>query len=347
MHTVDVDRIPTLEDVAKRAGVSTATVSRCFNNSGVVHPQTRERVELAISDLGYTPNFGARALASNRTGTIGVVIPTMENAIFAQGLQAMEETLSKQDVTLLVATSGYSAEQEYVKIRAMVARGVDGLGLIGFKRSQQVYDFLSARSMPFVLLWNYSEISPHPCIGFDNHEAAAAMARRVVELGHRHIAMIAGRSEGNDRAAGRITGVIGTLSAQGLELVGGAPIECDYSFEAGEAAANDLLSGPTPPTAIICGNDVLAVGAMRGARHMGLTVPNDVSVVGFDDIDLAQAVDPPLTTIHAPHRRMGRAAARMLLSFSDLEAADARISFSTEIIERGSLAPAGKPQKRR
>ena len=343
MPIPDADQIPTLEDVARRAGVSTATVSRCLNNSGSVRPQTRERVEQAISDLGYTPNFGARALASNRTGTIGVVIPTMENAIFAQGLQAMEETLSKQDITLLVATSGYSAEQEFVKIRAMVARGVDGLALIGFERSKQVYDFLSARSMPFVLLWNYSETSPYPCIGFDNHEAAAAMARRVTELGHRNIAMIAGWSEGNDRAAGRIAGVVDTLSERGLELLGAAPVECDYSFEAGEAAATDFLSGPVPPTAIICGNDVLAVGAMRGARRMGLNVPNDLSVVGFDDIDLALAVDPPLTTVHAPHRRMGHAAARMLLSLSGIASAETRISFSTEIIERGSLVPTGKP----
>lgn len=331
---------PTLEDVARLAGVSTATVSRCLNNSGVVRQATRARIETAVTTLGYTPHFGGRALASNRTGTIGVVIPTMENAIFAHGIQAMEEALSEQNVTLLVATSGYSAEREMRKIRALVARGVDGLALIGFERPAGAYDFLAARSVPFVLLWNHVADSPWPCIGFDNRAAAAGMAGRVMDFGHRRIAMIAGLQKDNDRAAARVAGVRGALAARGLELGPEALIECRYSFDEGEAAAVRLLSAPTPPTALICGNDVLAAGALRGVRGLGLRAPQDVSVVGFDDIELASAVDPQLTTVRAPHRRMGRAAARMLLALATGGAPERLLCFDTEIMSRASLGPA-------
>lgn len=336
---------PTLEDVARRAGVSTATVSRCLNNSGAVRQETRERIERTVAELGYTPHFVARALASNRTGTIGVVIPTMENAIFAHGLQAMEETLSEQDVTLLVATSGYSPEREIEKIRALVARGVDGLALIGFERSPEIYEFLAARSVRFVLLWSYRADSAYPCIGFDNRRAAADMAAQVIAQGHREIAMIAGLTTGNDRATARVAGVRDAMAELGLDLAPERLIECRYSLAEGEAATSRLLSAATPPTAIICGNDVLAVGALRGARLAGLNVPEELSIVGFDDIELASAVDPSVTTVHAPHRRMGRAAARFLLSPPDAEEDAGKHCFETEIVMRNSLGPAGDARK--
>ncbi len=330
---------PTLEDVARRAEVSTATVSRCLSKPEVVRPQTRERIESAIAELGYTPHLGARALASNRTGTIGVIIPTMENAIFAQGLQAMEEVLADHSITLLVATSNYEPEREFDKIRTMVARGVDGLALIGFERLPEAHEFLAARGRPYVLLWNYLETSPHPCIGFDNRLAAEAMTERVLEHGHRKIAMIAGRTEGNDRAAARVAGVSAALARQGLSLGPNRLIECRYSLSQGESGAEQLLMTQDKPTAIICGNDVLAAGALRFARQNGYRVPEDLSIVGFDDIDLASIVDPELTTVRAPHREMGQAAARMLIAFADQAPAETRVCFDTSIIERSSLGP--------
>ncbi len=331
---------PTLEDVARRAEVSTATVSRCLSKPDVVRPQTRERIEAAIAELGYTPHLGARALASNRTGTIGVVIPTMENAIFARGLQAMEEALADQNITLLVATSNYEPDREFEKIRTMVARGVDGLALIGFERPPEAHQFLAARGCPYVLLWNYQKTSPHPCIGFDNQRAAEAMTERVLEFGHRKIAMIAGRTEGNDRAAARVAGVKAVLARHNLALDADSLIECRYSVSQGEAGAEQLLKASNKPTAIICGNDVLASGALRFARRSGYDVPENLSIVGFDDIDLASIVQPELTTVRAPHREMGRAAAEMLLALTDKAPVETRVCFDTTIIERSSLGPA-------
>ena len=140
--------IPTLDDVARRAGVSTATVSRCLNLPDRVRPETRARVEAAVAELGYTPHFAGRALASNRTNTIGAVIPTMENAIFALGLQVLQDELSASDVTLLVATSHYDAQREADQIRALLARGVDGLVLIGEARPEWEIPLALARCSP-------------------------------------------------------------------------------------------------------------------------------------------------------------------------------------------------------
>ena len=144
--------VPTLDDVAREAGVSTATVSRCLNNSEKVTAKTRERVARAIDLLGYSPNFGARAMAAKRTFTIGAIIPTMENAIFARGLQAFQEALYAQGYTLLVASSAYKPEIEAEQIRALVARGADGLLLIGYDRDPSIYDFLARRGVPTLVL---------------------------------------------------------------------------------------------------------------------------------------------------------------------------------------------------
>jgi len=327
----------TLQDVAKLAGVSTATVSRVLNAPERVKGPTRERVEAAVAALGYTPHFGGRALALSRTNTVGVVIPTMENAIFAQGLQAMQDKLSESGATLLVATSHYDAGREAAQIRTLLARGVDGLALIGHERPESTYAFLERTGVPFVLLWSSMAESPHISVGFDNRAAAKAMAELVLARGHRRIAMLAGLTAGNDRAAARVAGVREALEARGIGLDGPMLVEIAYDLGASAAAATALLAARPRPTAIICGNDVIAAGAIRGARRAGLGVPRDVSIVGFDDIDLAVAVDPALTTVRVPHRRMGRAGAEMLRRMIDGADPAESVNFEIEIVCRDSL----------
>ena len=335
---------PTLEDVARRARVSTATVSRVLNAPDRVREETRRRVEAAIASLGYTPHFGGRALVSNRTDTIGAVIPTMENAIFALGLQALQEELAEAGVTLLVATSNYDHAREAEQVRVLLGRGVDGLVLIGTAREREVYELLERRALPYVLVWSYCEDPGHICVGFDNRAAARRIAERVLAAGHRRVGMISGITAWNDRARDRVRGVRDALAAEGLELDPPYLVEAAYTPDAGREAARLLLALSPRPTAVICGNDVLAVGAIQGARSLGLSVPGDVSVTGFDDIELASVVDPPLTTVHVPHRRMGQAAARLLLRLrGGLEAVES-IAFETRLVERASLSrpPAGE-----
>lgn len=333
---------PTLDDVARRAGVSTATVSRCLNTPSVVRDGTRERVLSAVATLGYTPHFAARALASNRTRSIGAVIPTMDNAIFARGLQAMEEELALSGVTLLVATSGYDPERERQQIGALIARGVDGVLLIGDARPEESYALLATRGLPFVLAWAWRDQPGRIYVGFDNRAAARRMTETVLEHGHRRIAMISGPTAWNDRAADRVAGVRDALGAHGLALPDHWLAEARYDFDDAGAAFGRVMSGVHRPTAIICGNDVIAVGALRAAKHAGQRVPEDVSIVGFDDIDLAEVVDPPLTTVRVPHRRMGRAAARVLLGLSQSESgATSGALIETELRLRKSLGRIG------
>jgi len=335
---------PTLEDVARLAGVSTATVSRCFNAPGRVIPATRERVMRVVDELGYTPHFGGRALASRRADTIGAIIPTMDNAIFARGLQAFQEGLAEAGVTMLVASSGYDTEREFRQIQNLISRGADGLLLIGKARAQAAYDFLRRRRIPYVIAWSYHADDEDCYVGFDNVTAMRALARRVLDHGHRDVAMIAGRTDNNDRAADRIDGVRKALAGAGLDPDRMPLIETDYALESGAAAFARLMTSTPRPTAVICGNDVLAVGAIVKARAMNLAVPGDVSITGFDDIELAKVVTPALTTVHVPHRRMGHAAARLLLDLRDGKVQHRSIELDTLVVERDSLGPAAKTE---
>ena len=198
---------PTLEDVARAARVSTATISRSINNPEKVAKETRDRIQAVVEELGYTPNFGGRALASNRSNVVGAVIPTMANAMFASGLQVFQEVLSKSSYNLLVASSGYDIDTELAQIKSLVAQGADGLLLIGSTRLEETSRFLTLRNIPYVIAWSYQSNDPRYFAGFDNARAAAAITRAVLDKGHRNIAMIAARSAQNDRSRNRIEGV--------------------------------------------------------------------------------------------------------------------------------------------
>jgi LacI family transcriptional regulator len=261
----------------------------------------------------------------------------MENAIFARGLQAVQERLSDAGTTLLLASSGYDPEREAQQIRTLLQRGVDGLLLIGEARPETTEELLRSRDIPVVLVWSSGETTDHICIGFDNRAAAREMARTVLDYGHRRIAMVAGVTAWNDRAARRVDGVREALASAGLTLDEGNLVEADYTLEAGAQALRRLMSEHPRPTAVICGNDVLAAGVIMGARRGGIRVPEELSVTGFDDIDLAAVLEPALTTVHVPHRRMGWTAADKLLEMQTDGATHGNVSFETELVIRGSL----------
>jgi LacI family transcriptional regulator len=329
---------PSIQDVARLAGVSTATVSRTLNEPRKVKSLTLESVRNAVDELGYTPHFGGRALASNKSNTIGALIPTMENAIFARGLQALQETLAEAGVTLLIATSGYDPQREYEQIQKLLSRGVDGLLLIGTTRPEKTYSLLVNQNVPVVIAWSFNSESKYLCVGFNNRNAAANLANSVLDHGHRQIAMIAGISKGNDRAADRIKGVRQALRKRNLKLAPSMLIEAPYNLEEAARAMTALMTHDKPPTAVICGNDVLAAGAIMSAQKIDISVPGDVSIVGFDDIDLASVTTPPLTTVRVPHRRMGQAAAKLLLALGRGDEDLSSVEFQPELVVRQSLA---------
>lgn len=332
--------VPTLEDVANLAGVSAATVSRCLNSPGVVTDRTRNRVMDAVRELGYAPNFGARALAAKRTNTFGAIIPTMENAIFARGLQAFQEELGQHGITLLVASSSYRPDLEEEQIRALVARGADALLLIGYDRTEEAYGILERRQIPHVVAWAYDQSQPRLSIGFDNRKAMKALSNEVLKLGHRSLGLITADRAENDRARERAEGLFEATAEFGLAERDIRVIETSYSIANGAQAFSDLMTVDRKPTAVLCGNDVLAAGALSMARKLGISVPDEVSITGFDDIELAEIVTPPLTTVHVPHREMGRRAARLLLALSNGEKTGPSTELNATIKWRESLGPA-------
>lgn len=334
-----VKKAPTLDDVAKLASVSTATVSRCLNNPDRVVEKTRTRVLKAVQTLGYTPNFAARVMAAKRTFTIGAIIPTMDNAIFARGLQAFQEELHRKGYTLLVASSAYSPQIEEEQIKALVARGADGLLLIGHDRNSEVYDYLEVQGIPTLSAWSFLPDARLPSIGFDNRGAMKALTEVVLNQGHRKLAMISAVTKGNDRAQTRVEGFRQALSEHGIDPHSVEIIETTYEVESGARAFEEIVSHGKHPTAVLCGNDVIAVGALRAAKTMGFNVPGDVSITGFDDMELARIVEPALTTVRVPHNEMGQRAAQELVAMVERKSAGVPYCLDSHVVERDSLAP--------
>lgn len=330
---------PRLADVARRAGVSTATVSRVLNTPSAVTPPLRASVLAAVETLGYVPHGPARALATQRSETIGAVIPTVDNAIFAHGIQALQERLFEEGFTLLLASSDYDPDREYRQVQSLIERGIDGLMLVGEDHVSEIYELLELKHVPYVNTWMYRAGSPHPCIGFDNRSAAFRIGSYLLDIGHREIAMVAGITNGNDRARDRVAGVQAALAGRGLNFAPGRLSHCPYEIADGRRAASALLDSSDPPTAIICGNDVLALGVMFECRARGVGVPGKVSITGFDDLDLAGHVDPPLTTMRVPSAEMGRRAAEYLLARLDGTPTPDKTELEASLIIRRTTAP--------
>ncbi|MEP1766337.1 MAG: LacI family DNA-binding transcriptional regulator [Sulfitobacter sp.] len=330
---------PTIDDVAKLAEVSTATVSRCLNTPDSVAKTTRKKVFRAVETLGYTPNFGARVMAAQRTFTIGAIIPTMVNAIFARGIQAFQETLHTRGYTLLVSSHAYCPQMEKEQIRTLVGRGADGVLLIGYERDPQLYKYLEQQGVPALIAWAYAPHINMPAIGFHNRAGMEMLANHVIAQGHRRIAYISGVTQGNDRAAERLAGLQDALRSHGLPIKALHVAETSFKVENGETEMHRIMQTAAPPTVVMCGNDVLAAGALRAARARGLEVPRDVSITGFDDIELARVVTPPLTTVHLPHSEMGKQAATALIDMIEGGPYPAPRALPISVEIRASLGP--------
>ncbi len=330
---------PTLADVATRAAVSSATVSRFFSAPEKIKPALRQRVQEAINELGYTPHGAARALASQRSNTIGAVIPTLDNAIFATVIQTFQKELATRGKTLLLAATEYEPDLERGQIENLIVRGLDGLMLTGEDRDPAIYDLLDRRGIRYASTYVHHPDSPCPTIGFDNRRAMQRVVDYLLDLGHQSFAMIAGMTKGNDRARERILGVQDGLGRKNLRLDPASCLERPYSLAAGRDALRQLMARPKRPTAVVCGNDILALGALLEASALKIKVPDELSITGFDDLDLAREIPPGLTTIHAPLEEMGRQTAAYLLNANPPGTEVLHIDLPAELVVRGSTGP--------
>ena len=328
-----------LADVARLARVSTATVSRALTLPHKVKPATAARINQAVQTLGYMAHGAARALASRRTRTIGAVIPTLDNAIFANTVHALQKTLDEAGYVLLVASHEFDAQIEDRVTRTLIERGVDGLVLLGVTHDPGLLQTLDTHQIPYVLTWALDPAGRRPCVGFDNRAAGLRIARHLLELGHREFAMISGITMGNERARGRVEGVREALAERGLDLPSSRLVEKPYTLSAGREGLVEVLGAGVPPTAVICGNDVLAIGALAECHGRGIAVPQELSITGFDDLEIAAVVLPALTTVHFPTEDLGALAAQHLLARLAGEPVALRTELPVELVVRASTAP--------
>ena len=328
---------PTIDDVARTAGVSTATVSRVLNQPESVSEALRKKVVAAVAHLGYVPHAGARALMLRRSGTVGAVFPTVDNTIFATAIDALQRRLAQSDIQLLIATSGYDVISEMRQAINLVARGADALVLCGFCQHPDLLRFMQQRSLPCVHVMVHEPDGKHISVGFDN---VAAMAQ-----GHRHIAMLAGVTQNNDRALQRVEGVRRALQPAGLDLPPERLVERPYTLAGAREGLRQLMAHAPAPTAILCGNDVLAFGAMLEAASLGLQVPRDLSIIGFDDLEMARHLHPALTTVRVPTEAMWSTAADRLMAAIRGEPVQRSTQIDVALVVRQSTgpAPAGTP----
>ena len=298
--------------VAKAAKVSPSTVSRYFNHPELLKTSTRRRIDSAVRKQGYIRNRAAQTIHGIRSGTIGVLVPTIDHAIFAEVVQAFSDAVAEHGFTILLASHGYSAKQEYAVLRKFLEHRVDGVVLTGLDHDEAVFQLIESQSIPAVLIWNHMEDARLPCIGADNRLAGRLIAEHVLALGHTDIACMFPPVGGNDRAQDRRSGVIEALSAAGIEVRDDWQLETVYSISASKRNTAQLLSKPERPSAIICGNDILATGALYGARSCGLDVPTDVSIVGIGDFKGSSEIEPALSTVRLPAVRIGQEAGEAL-----------------------------------
>lgn len=338
------NKIATLADVARIAKVSTATVSRALTLPHKVKPVTLSRVQHAVQTLGYVTHGAARALASRRTRTIGAVIPTLDNAIFANTTHALQRTLDEAGYTLLLASHEFDREVELRVTRALIERGIDGLVLLGTSHHPDIFRMIETNRIPYVLTWALDPQGAHPCVGFDNRMAAVRLVNYLLDIGHREFAMISGITANNERAHERMEGARQALAARGGRLPAERVVEKPFTLNAGREGLREVTNGTELPTAVICGNDVLAIGAIAECNARGIAVPQRMSITGFDDMEIASLITPGLTTVHFPTAELGIYAANHLLQKLAGESVELRSELPVELVVRGTTAPPPSPR---
>ena len=331
---------PTIRDVARLAGVSIGTVSAVINDRGLASPRTRRQVASCIAELGFEPSNAARTLTRQRSSSIGLIVPDLNNPFFAVVAEGVQRGAAESDVLMVLCITSASADQEDYYARVLRAQRLDGI----------VY--LSASGLPSPSLLQLAtkglvvfvdERLPGidaPFVSAQNRTGARAVAQHVLSAGHRKLAIIGGPSNlwtSEQRNAGYREAIAGAgLDPDRVEHAAG-----DYSERAGYEIASRLLSvdQDARQSVLLCANDLMAMGVIRLCREVGLRVPEEVSVTGFDDISFSQCLDPPLTTVAQPGREMGIAAARLLLHvIGTRPTAPAHTEFATTVQLRGSVA---------
>jgi LacI family transcriptional regulator, galactose operon repressor len=329
----------TIREVARAAGVSIATVSRVINGRPDVAPQTREAVLQVVREHGFSTNRNARALSGGRTGLVGVTLPIVEAAYFAVIVSGAAEALYEHDMRIVLCPTLHQHEREVTLLDRLMHGTTDGAILMLPEESNTELRALLETGYSFVVVDPRVQLDEGiPSVSAANASGARAATEHLLSLGHRRIAAIMGPADWM-ASTERLNGYRSALAAAGVLPALDLVVESDFSIESGEAAAGALLDLPEPPTAIFGFNDNVAIGAQRAAARRGLRLPDDLSVVGFDDSEQSGLVSPGLTTVRQPLAEMGRMAVSLLLRLLDHQRVEAMsIELATRLVVRESTA---------
>jgi LacI family transcriptional regulator len=342
----DVGMPVTLKELAARARVHPSTISRVANHDPKLRiaPPTRLRIEALLRETEYRPNGVARGLKLRQTLVLAVVIPDITNPFFAALFRGVEDAASPSGYNVLLCNTDGSPARQRSHLQSLHARRVDGVIMASSFLKDPTVRWLRHQGVPYVLVNRFSDEGQDAFVGSDDLVGGRLATEHLVELGHRRIGHLAGKLTVSTGVMRR-RGYLAALAQRGLPADPRLVVESGYTEEGGVRAAERLLAVPDRPTAIFAVTDMTAVGALGVARRMGLRIPEDVAIVGYNDIPLATRMVPALTTVHVPIHDFGAAAARLLLEQIETgEPSRQRVVFNPELIVRGSTVPgAGSP----
>lgn len=324
---------PNLRNVAARAGVSVATVSRVLNTPERVAPDTRKRVEAAIRDLNFIPSAAARAINRGHSGMVAALLPTLDNAIYARVVNGLETGFAARDLSLMVAQTHDDLETELHRARHLVQIGAEALILVGVTHHAELFSLLDQTRIPTLAVSCFDPDSRLVTIGYDNAEAACQAADHLLSLGHRRIAVLHGPVDRNDRMRSRRTALQAREDAVDYSF-----FEVPLSMEGGHLGVSQVLQIQPRPTAILCFSDIIAHGALNGLQSLGVCVPGEMSVMGMEDLPGSRFTAPSLTSLRLSVEEMGICAAEAVAEWLEQDARPTSVKLPTALVARGSTA---------
>ena len=334
----------TIKDIARLAGVSHTTVSRALRNHPAIADETIERIQAIAVEQGYTVSAAARSLKTSRSQTIGIILSYLDDPYFSKVLEGIEDTIQPEGYSLFVAASHHDVVREQAVVDALIEHRVDGVILCAPPFRVEHSRRMQGRGLPLVVVNNQGADDYQYSVDHDDQRGAGEVARYLLQLGHRQIAYL-GNAQGGRTNANRRMGFTAELTNAGLPICAGLLYDApDGRPEGGYNGAQHFLAQTERPTAILCYNDLMAVGLMRGLQEAGLDIPGDCSVTGFDNIDLAAYLNPPLTTYDQPRYELGVEAAHMILRLlnapsSELAVEPEHLFLNGRLVVRSTTCP--------
>ena len=331
-----VSSSPKLTDVAEAAGVSIATVSRVLNNRVDVSEETRQRVLDAIEQVGYSGSPAARQKARQAVKTIALIVHTVDNEYWGEVIHGLADELDPTAHQLTLHLTKAQTKRETNAIRIARQTGADGFLIVNPQTSEDKLLKLLGNRIPFILIDYYPEQATTPCVRATNWQGTHQATDYLISLGHRRIGVISGR-EYDKVVITRKRGYYSAIHEAGISTDEALMIDGDYSWLSGFRAMNKLLSLPEGPTAVLVFSDTMVIGAIEAVRMASLNIPQDISIIGFDDVPTIQQIHPPLTVVRQPLYQMGQMAAQMLTTLMDGQPlVSPQLVLPTQLIERES-----------